>query len=222
MADFINTIDLLGDEVVAGMIVDRSITEFNDDILTSIGFYSFDNCRSLTSIAMPNVTLVADRVFGNCVKLTSASFPKATSVGEYCFSNCGELSSLFLPNVTTLKTAALGAGQKLIFVDLPKVTSIASLCFKGNYRMKGLILRSETMCTLASTNVFQSCYHFLGTVNGSFNPNGDKDGYIYVPSALVSSYETATNWSTFAGQFRALENYTVDGTITGELDESKI
>jgi hypothetical protein len=47
-------------------------------------------------------------------------------------------------------------------------------------------------------------------------------GYIYVPADLVDSYKAATNWSTFAAQFRALEDYTVDGTITGELDITKI
>lgn len=40
--------------------------------------------------------------------------------------------------------------------------------------------------------------------------------------ALVDSYKAATNWSTYATQFRALEDYTVDGTITGELDSTKI
>jgi hypothetical protein len=39
---------------------------------------------------------------------------------------------------------------------------------------------------------------------------------------LVDEYKAATNWSTYAGRIRALEDYTVDGTITGELDESKI
>lgn len=39
---------------------------------------------------------------------------------------------------------------------------------------------------------------------------------------LVDTYKADTNWSTYAAQFRALEDYTVDGTITGELDESKI
>jgi hypothetical protein len=33
---------------------------------------------------------------------------------------------------------------------------------------------------------------------------------------LLESYKITTNWSSFATQFRALENYTVDGTITGE------
>ena len=47
-------------------------------------------------------------------------------------------------------------------------------------------------------------------------------GYIYVPSALIDSYKTAKNWSSHAAQFRALEDYTVDGTVTGAIDETKI
>ena len=47
------------------------------------------------------------------------------------------------------------------------------------------------------------------------------NGYIYVPFALIEQYKAATNWSTYAAQFRALEDYTVDGTITGGLDPAK-
>ena len=73
-----------------------------------------------------------------------------------------------------------------------------------------MIIRSETICTLSNKNAFSGSSVASGT------------GYIYVPKDLVESYKTATNWSTYATQFRALEDYTVDGTITGELDESKI
>jgi hypothetical protein len=44
--------------------------------------------------------------------------------------------------------------------------------------------------------------------------------YIYVPSNLVSNY--SNQWKDTGAQFRALEDYTVDGTITGELDPAKI
>ena len=46
-------------------------------------------------------------------------------------------------------------------------------------------------------------------------PIFDGYGYIYVPRDLIESYKTATNWSYFADQFRILEDYTDDGTITG-------
>ena len=66
------------------------------------------------------------------------------------------------------------------------------------------------MATLSNTNAFSSTPIASGT------------GYIYVPRALVDSYKAASKWSTYANQFRALEDYTVDGTTTGALDETKI
>ena len=59
-----------------------------------------------------------------------------------------------------------------------------------------------------------------GTLNGTAISKGA--GYIYVPRNLVDSYKAETNWSAYAEQIRALEDYTVDGTITGDLDETKI
>jgi hypothetical protein len=84
------------------------------------------------------------------------------------------------------------------------------------------------MCKLSSASTFNNSRHILGIVDATYNPNGDKDGYFYVPRALLSDddakkdYRRATNWSNFATQFRALEDYTVDGTTTGELDPNKI
>ena len=84
------------------------------------------------------------------------------------------------------------------------------------------------MVPLANTDAFGGCYHILGTTQSSYNPTGAKDGYFYVPRALLSDtdstkdYRQATNWSTYSTQFRALEDWTVDGTITGEMDWDKI
>ena len=72
------------------------------------------------------------------------------------------------------------------------------------------------MSTAANTNLF------VGNWSGNDGPIMKGEGYIYVPRALVDSYKVATNWSSWATQFRALEDYTVDGTTTGELDETKI
>ena len=74
--------------------------------------------------------------------------------------------------------------------------------------LKALILPGGTLVSLANTNAINS----INSVNG----------YIYVPKSLIEDYKVATNWSAYADQFRVLEDYTVDGTTTGELDESKI
>lgn len=36
---------------------------------------------------------------------------------------------------------------------------------------------------------------------------GKGNGYIYVPSSLIEEYKTATNWSVYADQFRAIDDY---------------
>jgi hypothetical protein len=38
---------------------------------------------------------------------------------------------------------------------------------------------------------------------------------------MIDTLSSATNWSAFATQFRALEDYTKDGTTTGEFDDEK-
>lgn len=69
-------------------------------------------------------------------------------------------------------------------------------------------MRAESArATLGNSYSLYNCYHFHGTVNANYNPNGLKDGFIYVPRKFVESYKVATNWSAFASQFRAIEDY---------------
>ena len=110
---------------------------------------------------------------------------------------------------TKIGSSAFYGCTALTEVNLPAVTSLENNAFR-NTAVTAAILRGATMCALANT------YAFMGT------PIASGTGYIYVPAALVDSYKAATNWSTYAAQFRALEDYTVDGTTTGELDPTKI
>ena len=34
-----------------------------------------------------------------------------------------------------------------------------------------------------------------------------EEGYVYVPKSLEAAFKVATNWSTYAGQIRAIEDY---------------
>lgn len=110
-------------------------------------------------------------------------------------------------NAASIASNALNGCSKLTTADFRVATSIASNAFTSCMSLTALILRSETMCTLSNKNAFNSCCHILGTVSSTYNPEGLKDGYFYVPRSLVDSYKTATNWSTYADQFRAIEDY---------------
>ncbi len=142
--------------------------------------------------------------------ITEYSNDRVTKVGYYAFYGCKQLTTVDLPNVTSIESGSLATCSKLTTVDLPNITSIAMYSFDYSSTLTKLILRKNTVCTLSNTNAFR------GT------PIANGTGYIYVPSALINEYKAATNWVTYAAQFRALEDYTGDGTTTGELDESKV
>lgn len=198
-----------------------ALTDLSFPLVREIERYAFRGA-GFTSANFPEVTYVATSAFAYNSALTSINIPKANSVGGSAFQNCTALQSIKFPELTAVNNYTLGGCSALQCADFDKAVSLGTYVFQNCSSLKAVILRGSTMCTLANENTFSACYHILGTTNATYNPNGNKDGYIYVPAALVNTYKADTKWATFASQIRAIESYTVDGTITGELDESKI
>ena len=137
------------------------------------------------------------------------SLPNLTQIGDYAFYYCRFMTELHAPLVQKIGDYAFNACSSLKRFDLPVVTSLSTRSLSYT-NLNILIMRIEQLVILGNSNALTSTPIASGT------------GYIYVPKSLVDSYKTATNWSVYADQFRTLEDYTIDGTITGELDESKI
>ena len=197
-----------GDDVLDALI-DRSITEISSSSATSIGSYAFYSCSSLTTANFPVATSIGTSAFQYCRSLTTANFPVATSLETSAFQNCNSLTTVDFPVATSIGTSAFQNCSSLTTANFPVATSIRTSAFQYCRSLKSLLLRNNKVCTLSNTNTFNSTPISSGT------------GYIYVPSELIEQYKTANNWSTYASRFRALEDYTVDGTITGELDPAK-
>ena len=190
-------------------LVQRTIEgDYVNDRVTSVGAHAFRGASKITSIDLPSVTTVGERAF-NLVNgsLLSISLPSATTIGKYALYQCAKLTEIKLPCVTAVTDSMLRECRGLITIDLGVATSIANEGMSSAYNLTTLILRSETLCTLNASNAMDNNDHFSGKVNATYNPDGLKDGYIYVPRALVDSYKAATNWSAWADQFRAIEDY---------------
>ena len=239
----------------------NKMTSVNLQNATSVGQYAFNGCSALTDVNLPNAKTVGGNAFQNCTSLTKLDLPKATALNNYLVSGCSSLVELNIPNATSGKGFAI-AGSKIEHLYLPKFTDPGSSVFRGatylrtvdmpllnnvqQYLFMGcsaletatfpkvayvaeqamescsaltyvdlpickridakgfnkcssletLILRRTTdVCALANVSAF------TGT------PIASGTGFIYVPSALVDSYKSATNWASFSSQFRAIEDY---------------
>ena len=214
MAEFINTIDVLGDDAVIDSIIDRSIKEFKDDKLTTLSSNAFHECTALEAADLPNVTSIGGSAFRACAALNNVNFPNVTSIGEHAFNGCISLSEVTLPaglhDIWGNNTFANCGSMK--FVRMLGFKRLAgSQQFINCTSLVAVIMTMDQICTLDNSASFAN------------TPIADGTGYIYVPRALLSDddetmdYRRATNWSNYAAQFRAIEDYTVDGTVTGEF-----
>lgn len=199
--------------------------------VVKIGQAAFRNCTNLETVVFPKLQdCSASNAFYGCIKLQEINFPEMSGiVGGFFASNCSNLEKVSIPKVTTMsKGSEFQYCYALRDIDLPELTNVSSSPFEGltalkkldfpklaslnsraltNSGVETLILRGATVCTLS------------GALRAG-TPIADGTGYIYVPAALIDSYKTAANWSTYAAQFRAIEDYpeicdpTMDEPIT--------
>ena len=129
----------------------------------------------------------------SCSQLTSVDFPNATYIGDSAFNNCNSLTSIDLPNVTSMGDWVFEGCNSLTSIDLPEnITSIGSYAFNSCSNLSTVIISTNQIITLGDKWVFYN------------TPIENGSGYIYVPDSLVSSYRSASNWSTYSAQNKSV------------------
>ena len=118
-----------------------------------------------------------------------------TIIGRYGLAGCMKLTSVVLPAVHTTDGNSINGCSNLIKADFSNLQNIRYSTFYSNKKLVTLIIRTQVVAKLENTSAFKDTPIASGT------------GYVYVPSALVNSYKSATNWSTYADQIRAIEDY---------------
>ena len=119
------------DEAASGELVIPDTIEGNP--VTSIGESAFSQCKSLTSITIPDgVTSIGLQAFFHCDGLTSITIPNSvTSIGVQAFVICTNLTSITIPDgVTSIGASAFSQCTSLTSITIPEsVTSIGAEAF---------------------------------------------------------------------------------------------
>lgn len=197
------TADEIAYQGISGDLVLSSATRVHNG-----AFYG----QFITSASSSTVTRIDQAAFQYCASMTTASFTACSNISStYAFANCTSLTSLSLPALTSWSTYMCSGDTALATVDLGLISSFQNSTFQNCSALRTLILRRTSgVCSTNwyNANVFGGIY------------NNPTESTIYVPSALISSYQSASNWSTAysAGvTFAAIEgsdyeNYYADGT----------
>ena len=174
-------------------LLNGSITEINSNVSKIIAYACY-GITTLKTVNLPNATSSGGYSFRGCSGLTSVNAPNLTTMGSYMFYGCSSLTEVNFPKATSVTSTSFYQCTKLERADFGAAKSISSSAFAYCTKLKVLILRRSDAIVTVTTNSFDGVTTFAG--------------YVYVPKALIESYENYTNWATkFSGKFRAIEDY---------------
>lgn len=182
----------------------------------------FQNCESLEKIPpldlsslssyISSSSTVNTRLFENCKSLKTVKITNLapnTSM-SYWFNNCTSLEEVELPCL-----------PNAFFRTSSEVSSIFSNC----YSLKCITFTQLEPKSFSYLNfLLNSCYHFTGQTNSTYNPKGLRDGIIRVPADMVSTLKSLGGWSTYADQIYAIgeEVKTETMSIIGHLGKQSV
>lgn len=141
----------------------------------------------ITSYENNTIITLVDSMFraGFWKNITSFKAHSVIRIENWALSSIGAVALAF-PNLITT-AIILNGNKKTQIIDFgPSYKKLTASTTQNANALHTIILRSPTLVECANTN---------NAIGNSFASDGT-GGTLYVPSALISTYQSATNWST--------------------------
>lgn len=192
------------------LLLKNTITSYSTDV-TTIPRYLFYYITSLKSITMPNVTTIQERAFEESGLEGVFRHDISITLQQGALSGTKITTAVFPNGVSFGSTWTMNNCTSLTKFDGVLKTKVYQNTWNGNSSLNVIVLRDTTVRGLDSINAF---------TNTPFASNG-VGGTLYVPNSLISTYQSAYNWSTILGysnnsivaiEGSQYENYYADGT----------
>lgn len=158
-----------------------------------------------------DITTLRGYAFAHNANLATLKVPNVTAVNGNCINGTG-ITTLILPKLTTTygKPYSFAEAKQLKAADFSKLTNIVANVFKNNAKMDCLVIRTSSLCAGQ-----------ISAFDGTPFASGKAGGTLYVPASLISSYESATNWSTILSypnnQIKSIESTHTDPNAPVDL-----
>lgn len=154
-------------------------TTLKNEVVVDVKDSAYEKMHGLYDTCFQSEDLPAIINFKNVTHIGTRALRYATGIRILVFPSVSQIGSYPLADINGVEAVDLGANH-------PNITVYY---FSGDWSVATLILRKGSVVSLAALNA-------LDRTPFASNRPVSYGGTLYVPQSLISSYQSATNWST--------------------------
>ncbi len=155
----------------------------DDENITTVGYGAFSGVKNLTSVTIPEVTILEDYAFADCSALHSVNLGALTKIGNYAFYGTALTA---LPSLEALDSigAYSFAQTKLTSVTIPDGMTVGQSAFRECKALSTVVIGDNVKLGADAFRLDRETNFFSG--NSYTLPNGTKIYYYTYTSELHS------------------------------------